>query len=388
MNNEITITDLFEVEMLQRLQDSFSKMTGFAAIITDAEGVPVTKGTNFTDFCSKYTRNSPIGCLRCQQCDKHGAELSLKVGSSVTYYCHAGLMDFAAPIMAGDKMVGCFVGGQVLISPPDITRIMQVAAEIGIDLINYLQSVMSVPTIEKSKLDNAALFLYTLTSALSSIAYHKYIMKEANIEIEKAANMKSDFLANTSHELRTPMNAIIGMTEMALREEMTPTAKNYINQIKAAGKSLLIIINDILDFSKIESGKMDIVADDYEPTSLINDIATIISTRIVKDDVELILDINPQIPKVLSGDMVRLKQIITNLANNAVKFTKLGQICLKYDFEIVSEDTVNLLFSVSDTVLVSNLRISINFFNPSDSLTANETVILKALVLVLQLANS
>mgnify|MGYP002508702898 CR=1 FL=1 len=74
-------------------------------------------------------------------------------------------------------------------------------------------------------------------------------MKEANIEIEKAANMKSDFLANTSHELRTPMNAIIGMTEMALREEMTPTAKNYINQIKAAGKSLLTIINDILDFS-------------------------------------------------------------------------------------------------------------------------------------------
>lgn len=184
------------------------------------------------------------------------------------------------------------------------------------------------------------------------------------------------------------MNAIIGMTEMALREEMTPTAKNYINQIKAAGKSLLIIINDILDFSKIESGKMDIVADDYEPTSLINDIATIISTRIVKDDVELILDINPQIPKVLSGDMVRLKQIITNLANNAVKFTKLGQICLKYDFEIVSEDTVNLLFSVSDTGIGIKPEDINKLFNPSDSLTANETVILKALVLVLQLANS
>lgn len=349
MNNEITLTDLFDVEMLQHLQDSFSKMTGFAAIITDAEGVPVTKGTNFTDFCSKYTRNSPIGCLRCQQCDKHGAELALKVGSSVTYYCHAGLMDFAAPIMAGEKMVGCFVGGQVLTSPPDITRIMQVAAEIGIDLINYLQSVMSVPVIDKTKLDNAALFLYTLTSALSSIAYHRFIMKEANIEIEKAANMKSDFLANTSHELRTPMNAVIGLAEMALREEMTPAAKNYINQIKAAGKSLLTIINDILDFSKIESGKMDIVADDYEPASLINDVATIVSTRIDKDDVEFVLDINPNIPKVLRGDVVRLKQVITNLANNAAKFTRVGQICLKYDFETVSEDTVNLLFSVSDT---------------------------------------
>lgn len=349
MNNEIILTDLFEVEMLQRLQDSFSKMTGFAAIITDAEGVPVTKGTNFTDFCNKYTRNSPIGCLRCQQCDKHGAELALKVGSSVTYFCHAGLMDFAAPIMAGDKMVGCFVGGQVLTAPPDITRIMQVAAEIGIDLINYLQSVMSVPVIEKDKLENAALFLYTLTSALSSIAYHKYIMKEANIEIEKAANMKSDFLANTSHELRTPMNAIIGMAEMALREEMSPTAKNYINQIKTAGKSLLTIINDILDFSKIESGKMDIVTANYEPASMINDIATIISTRIDRDDVELVLDVNPDIPKVLFGDIVRIKQVITNLANNATKFTRVGQICLKYDFEQVSEDTINLLFSVSDT---------------------------------------
>jgi signal transduction histidine kinase/DNA-binding response OmpR family regulator len=349
MNNEITLTDLFEVEMLQRLQDSFCKMTGFAAIITDAEGVPVTKGTNFTDFCNKYTRNSPIGCLRCQQCDKHGAELALKVGSSVTYYCHAGLMDFAAPIMAGDKMVGCFVGGQVLTSPPDITRIMQVAAEIGIDLINYLQSVMSVPVIEKNKLENAALFLYTLTSALSSIAYHKYIMKEANIEIEKAANMKSDFLANTSHELRTPMNAVIGMAEMALREEMSPTAKNYLNQIKAAGKSLLTIINDILDFSKIESGKMDIVAGEYDPASLIYDVATIISTRIDRDDVEFVLDINPNIPRMLCGDMVRIKQIITNLANNAAKFTKVGQICLKYDYETVSADTINLLFSVSDT---------------------------------------
>ena len=349
MNNEIILTDLFEVEMLQRLQDSFSKMTGFAAIITDAEGVPVTKGTNFTDFCNKYTRNSPIGCLRCQQCDKHGAELALKVGSSVTYFCHAGLMDFAAPIMAGDKMVGCFVGGQVLTAPPDITRIMQVAAEIGIDLINYLQSVMSVPVIEKDKLENAALFLYTLTSALSSIAYHKYIMKEANIEIEKAANMKSDFLANTSHELRTPMNAIIGMAEMALREEMSPAAKNYINQIKTAGKSLLTIINDILDFSKIESGKMDIVTANYEPASMINDIATIISTRIDRDDVELVLDVNPDLPKVPFGDIVRIKQVITNLANNATKFTRVGQICLKYDFEQVSEDTINLLFSVSDT---------------------------------------
>lgn len=349
MNSEITLTDLFDVEMLQRIQDAFSKMTGMAAIITDAEGTPVTKGANFTDFCQKYTRCSPIGCLRCQQCDKHGAELALKVGSSVTYYCHAGLMDFAAPIMAGDTIIGCFVGGQVLTSPPDITKVMQVAAEIGVDMINYLQSILNVPIVEKSKLDNAALFLYTLTDALSSIAYHKFIMKEANIEIEHAMNTKSDFLANMSHEIRTPMNAVIGMAEMALREDMSPTAKSYINQIKAAGKSLLTIINDILDFSKIESGKMDIVTVEYEPMSMINDISTIISTRIDNDNVEFVLDINPDIPRLLYGDNIRIKQVIINLANNAAKFTKSGQVILKFDYEQTSDDHIDLLFSVKDT---------------------------------------
>lgn len=349
MSSEITLTDLFDVEMLQRIQDAFAKMTGIAAIITDANGVPVTKGANFTEFCQKYTRCSPIGCLRCQQCDKHGAELALKVGSSVTYYCHAGLMDFAAPIMAGDKMIGCFVGGQVLTSPPDITKVMQVASEIDVDLINYLQSILNVPVIEKTRLDNAAFFLYTLTDALSSIAYHKYIMKEANIEIERAANTKSDFLANMSHEIRTPMNAVIGMAEMALREEMSPVAKNCINQIKAAGKSLLTIINDILDFSKIESGKMDIVEVEYEPMSMFNDISAIISTRIDNDNVEFVLDINPDIPRLLYGDNIRLKQVITNLANNAAKFTNSGQVVLKFDFEKTSKDSIDLLFSVKDT---------------------------------------
>ena len=249
--DEITLTDLFEVEMLQKIQDAFSKVTGIAALITDANGKLLTSGSNNTRFC-KYTRKSPIGGLRCEQCDKRGAELALKHGTSITYYCHAGLMDFAAPIMAGDKMIGCFIGGQVLTQPPDITKVMQVASELDIDLINYLQSMLEVPVIDRTVLENAAKFLYTLTDALSTLSYHKYIMVQANIEIEKVANLKSDFLANMSHEIRTPMNAVIGLAEMALREDLPPNARNYIDQIKSSGKTLLTIINDILDFSKVE----------------------------------------------------------------------------------------------------------------------------------------
>lgn len=349
MNDEITLTDLFEVDMLQRIQDAFAKMTGLSAQITDANGKPVTKGSNYTDFCGKFTRKSPIGCLRCEQCNRNGAERSLKSGSAATYYCHAGLMDFAAPIMAGDTMIGCFVGGQFLIEPPDITKVMQVAAEIDVELIGYLQSVLKIPVIDKQQAENAANFLYTLTNILSTISYHKYMMNQANIEIEKAASMKSDFLANMSHEIRTPMNAVIGLAEMALREDLPPNARDYINQIKSSGKTLLTIINDILDFSKVESGKMDIVEVEYEPLSVIHDVSSIVSTRLDKEDVEFILDMNPNIPRKLIGDNIRLKQIIINLANNAVKFTKNGQVKLTFDYKELDSEDIELLFSVEDT---------------------------------------
>lgn len=92
MENELHLTDLIDVEMLQRIQDAFSDMTGIASVTTDADGVAVTKGSHFSDFCMKYTRSSPLGCQRCELCDKNGAELALKKGASSTYFCHAGLV--------------------------------------------------------------------------------------------------------------------------------------------------------------------------------------------------------------------------------------------------------------------------------------------------------
>lgn len=346
---EITLTDLFDVVMLQRIQDAFSDMTGLAALITDANGIPVTKGTNFTDFCAKYTRVSPVGCMRCQGCDRRGAEMTLKEGAPVVYRCHVGLMDFAAPIMAGDKMIGCFVSGQVLTESPNIITVMQSAGELKIDLIKYLQAVMQVKVLDRDTIDRQARFLYTLTDIISSIAYHRYKMEEANIEVEKAAKMKSDFLANMSHELRTPMNAVIGMAEMALRKDAPDDVREYLNQIRTAGKTLLTIINDILDFSKIESGKMDIVDAEFETLSVFHDISTIMVTRINSQDVEFLMDINPTLPFVLYGDNNRIKQVIINLANNAAKFTRQGKVTLKFDYRERDDEYIDFIVSVEDT---------------------------------------
>ncbi len=173
---------------------------------------------------------------------------------------------------------------------------------------------------------------------------------EENVkEAERVATMKSDFLANMSHEIRTPMNAVIGMAEVALREDLPDAARDYINQIKTSGTALLNIINDILDFSKIESGKMDIIPDDYDPVSTIHDISGILMNRIGEKDIELIGHINPNLPIGLYGDVMRLRQVLINLANNAIKFTQNGYVEVGVDYEIIGEDEIMLKVAVTDT---------------------------------------
>ena len=120
--------------------------------------------------------------------------------------------------------------------------------------------------------------MYILHDTTESIQEMK-AMALANKELERAGKMKSDFLANMSHEIRTPMNAVIGMAEIALREDLPENVRDYLNQIQNSGKSLLNIINDILDLSKIESGKMEIIPEEYEPLSEINDIALVVGNE-------------------------------------------------------------------------------------------------------------
>lgn len=347
--NNLYITDLVDANMLQQIQKAFSDMTGMAAITADSNGVPVTEGTNFTDFCNKYTRTTELGLKRCESCDKNGAEMTLANGGACSYYCHAGLMDFAAPIMANGEIVGSFIGGQVLTEPPNLEKIRATAIELGIDPDEYAEAVKKVPIVSKRQLERAAHSLYVFATALSNIAYKGYALYQSNLEIEKASHMKSDFLANMSHEIRTPMNAVMGLADLALREEMSLAAREYIHQIKASSKNLLVIINDILDFSKVESGKMDIVEVEYEPLSLINDLTSVVNSRIGSKPIEFTMDIAPDLPQSLYGDSVRIHQIILNLLTNAVKFTRQGEVHLKIDFDRKNNDTVIMKTEISDT---------------------------------------
>lgn len=349
IEGEFKLTDLIDVESLQKIQDAFSDMSGIASMITDARGVIQTKPSGFTEFCGKYVRSSVEGRKRCEQCDRQGTERAAKAGVSCAYFCHAGLVAFAAPIMAHGHLVGCFVGGQMLTIPPEEEQIRHVAGEIGVDADELVRASRDIRIVDKETVGKVSNALYTIANVLSDIAYSKYQVSLTNMELKKTSNMKSDFLANMSHEIRTPMNAVIGMAEMALREDLTPAAREYIGQIKSSGQTLLTIINDILDFSKIESGMMDISDVSYEPMSMINDVSNIIMTRIGSKDLELTVDVNPDLPAGLYGDNVRIKQVMVNIANNAVKFTKAGNVHIKVDFLQTTEDMIELIVSITDT---------------------------------------
>jgi len=346
---ELKLVDLIDVETLQSIQDAFCDMCNVAVGISDENGVLLTETKTSSEFCGKYNKRSPITLARCEQCDKHGGEMAFEQGKAVAYHCHTGLVDFAAPIMAHGKRVGCITGGQVRTGELDEEKLAKIAEEIGVNPQDYIEAARKIRYIEPEELERSAKFLYQISTIISDMAYDRYALLQAKEEVEHAAQMKTDFLANMSHEIRTPMNAVIGMAEMALREDLPPEARGYIAQIISSGKTLLTIINDILDFSKVEAGQMQVDEEEYEPMSLVNDVANIINTRIGEKDVELILDIAPDLPRALIGDINRLKQVIINLSNNAVKFTRQGQVVLRIGYRTVSENEIYLDVAVQDT---------------------------------------
>ena len=176
-------------------------------------------------------------------------------------------------------------------------------------------------------------------------------LAEAAEAANQANEAKSNFLSTMSHDIRTPMNAILGLNEMVLRDSNEEEIVAYSESIRTAGKTLLGLINDILDFSKIEAGKMDIINVDYSFASLLNDLVNMVQSKAEDKGLQFILDVDSNIPVILNGDEIRIKQVITNILSNAVKYTKEGSITFKAGFEKVEDksDSIRLIISVRDT---------------------------------------
>ena len=231
--SKLKVADIIDIDFLQRFQDSFALGVGLTAVSVDISGNLVTRPSFWSKFCMEFTRKSEVGAKRCMECDRKGGEQAALTGKPAIYECHAGLIDFAAPIMIEGKQIGSILGGQVLTGPPEESKYRKIAKEIGVNEEEYLEALKEIPILSRERIEAVAETLFLVANNISNSTYQRL-----NMQVIAAT------LSDNSHQISATVE------ELAASASQVCDNQNHLNDEITNVNTVTGKINEVMDFIK------------------------------------------------------------------------------------------------------------------------------------------
>lgn len=325
---KIKLTELIDVKILQRIQDAFSEYTGMAALITDENGVPVTQGSGFTQFCMELVRKSDKGSTRCEECDRMGAIHTYEKGEPVVYTCHSGLIDYAAPIMVNERMIGSVIGGQVRNTPLNEAHERAMARELGIDEEVYLEASRKIHYVDEAQVRRAAKFLTELAAALSDMAYQNYNALQSSTKLEKLSRSQTSYMVDLYSNTERMFALWLESAKNALANKNLEAMESSLKVLMKKGKEILTTFGDAVEYAKMTDGELSLKESAYHLNQIIDEAITLQSDAIRKKGNSVQIHTPNNTSVSFFGDGGRLKYLITMLVKISNNFISNGMMTI------------------------------------------------------------
>lgn len=357
---KIVLTELIDPDVLQQIQDGFSKYTGMAALTADADGAPVTRGSGFTCFCTELIRKSEKGFARCAECDRSGALKTLESGKPAVYTCHAGLTDYAAPIMVDGCFIGSFIGGQVRIEDIDREKFRKYAEELGIDPDVYIREAEKTCRLSREDVEKAAEFLSVIAKILSETAYNSCKALETSRKHEAAARSQTNFMLSLINDIQDNMGEWMDAFNYNYNSDDTAKTKEIMYNLYRKSSEVYSLIGESAEYISTAGENFELTETAYNVRELASRVESSMSSIIPGSETKITVDEN--VPEVLFGDPGRIGQILGKLISYSIRTSEGGGVsaeisCSREGYTMylilkvsgtgkaVSEDTLDVLRS-------------------------------------------